>query len=200
MIRNIIFDFGGVFFNLDMEATGKMMIQLGLDGITPDLMEHFISYEKGLMSTETFLKRAKKWLPAATEEELREAWNAILLDFPEYRLQFLERLAKSETYRLFLLSNTNALHLEEVEKKMGSDAYQRFLNAFEYCYFSHEVHMRKPDGEIFSHVLESSNLDPAETIFIDDTEEHVRTAARIGLKVWHLKVGAEDIVEIKSRL
>ena len=200
MIRNIIFDFGGVFFDLDTEATGRMMIKLGFAGITPDLMEHFIAYETGLISTELFLDRARKWVPSATKNELRDAWNSILLDFPLYRLQFLEGLAKEQSYRLFLLSNTNELHLEKVEEKMGSDAYRRFKNAFEFCYFSHEVHMRKPDAEIFTHVLNEQNLEASETIFIDDTEEHIQSATRLGLHVWHLKPGEEDIVELKTRL
>ena len=200
MIKNIIFDFGGVFFNLDMDATGRMMIKLGLAGITPEIMDLFIAYETGIISTKIFLKEAKKWVPDATDEQLRNAWNSILLDFPEYRLEFLEGLSRSRRYRLFLLSNTNALHLEKVEEKMGSDSYDRFKASFEKCYFSHEIYMRKPDSEIFEHILNEQNLDPAETMFIDDTSEHIKTAESLGLRVWHLQAGKEDIVELSTKI
>ena len=200
MIKNIIFDFGDVFFIFYKEATGRMLIKLGFAGITPELMNLFIAYETGIISTEIFLKEAGKWVPDASDEQLRNAWNSILLDFPEYRLEFLEGLSRSEKYRLFLLSNTNALHLERVEEKMGTDAYERFKASFEKCYFSHEVFMRKPDSDIFVQILNEQNLDPSETLFIDDTAEHIKTAAGLGLHVWHLQVGEEDIVELSTKL
>ena len=200
MVKNIIFDFGGVFINLDKEATARMLVKLGFAGITPELMELFIAYETGIISTELFLEQAKKWVPKASNEELRNAWNSILLDFPTYRLQFLEGMARSGTHRLFLLSNTNALHLEKVEEKMGTEAYLRFKNAFDHCYFSHEIHLRKPEEEIFTHVLTQQKLDPAETLFIDDTEEHILTAEKLGLRVWHLQIEEEDIVELNTKL
>lgn len=200
MVKNIIFDFGGVFINLDKEATARMLVKLGFAGITPELMDLFIAYETGIISTELFLERAKNWVPKASNEELRNAWNSILLDFPAYRLHFLEGIARCGTHRLFLLSNTNAMHLEKVEEKMGTEDYLRFKNSFEYCYFSHELHMRKPETEIFAYVLQQNNLNPAETMFIDDTEEHIMTAKKLGMHVWHLQIGEEDIVELNTKL
>ncbi|MGI9547275.1 MAG: HAD family hydrolase, partial [Flavobacteriaceae bacterium] len=153
MIKNIIFDFGGVFIDLDKEATARMLIGRGVAGMTPDLLALFEEYEKGIISTDIFLRNSKKWVPKANTPELIEAWNAILLDFPDYRLEFLEGLSREGSYRLFLLSNTNALHLESVVEKMGKERFHRFTSSFEYCYFSHIVNMRKPDTEIFEHVL-----------------------------------------------
>ena len=199
MIKNIIFDFGGVFINLDKEATMRMMIKMGFAGITPEMMDLFKAFETGIISTDIFLERAREWVPKANTKQLVEAWNAILLDFPEYRLQFLEGLAKEERYRLFLLSNTNALHIDRVIEKMGIDRYQRFMRCFEYCYYSHEIHMRKPDPEIFEYLIDQNKLVPEHTLFIDDTEEHSKTAQELGIQVWHLQVGAEDIVDLKRR-
>lgn len=200
MIKNIIFDFGDVFINLDKEATARMLIGRGFAGITPDLWALFNAYEKGLVSTDIFLERSKKWVPKAKTSELIEAWNAILLDFPDYRLEFLEGLSKEGTYRLFLLSNTNALHMERVIKKMGEERFQRFMSSFEFCYFSHEIHMRKPDIEIFEHILEGRKLRASETLFIDDTLEHTISANRLGIQTWHLQVGREDIIGLKAKL
>ncbi len=200
MIKNIIFDFGDVFINLDKQATARMLIKSGFAGITPDLMELFMSYETGIVNTEFFISRAKKWVPNATNEQLLAAWNAILLDFPEYRLEFLEKLARENRFRLFLLSNTNALHLDKVNEIMGTSQYQRFINCFEHCYFSHEVHMRKPDPEIFAHILQDQGLIPNQTLFIDDTEEHTISAESLGLRTWHLQVGKEDIIDLNEKL
>ena len=200
MIKNIIFDFGDVFINLDKQATARMLIKSGFAGITPDLMELFMSYETGIVNTEFFISRAKKWVPKATNEQLLAAWNAILLDFPEYRLEFLEKLVRENRFRLFLLSNTNALHLDRVNEIMGTGQYQRFINCFEHCYFSHEVHLRKPDPEIFALVLEDRGLIPNQTLFIDDTEEHTISAESLGLRTWHLQVGKEDVIELNEKL
>lgn len=177
-----------------------MLINLGFAGITPDLMELFKAYETGNISTDYFVEKAKNWVPEANSEQLRNAWNAILLDFPEYRLEFIEGMSKSSKYRLFLLSNTNELHLNRVKEDLGRSRYERFTNSFENCYFSHEVHMRKPDPAIFQHILSNHDLNPMETLFIDDTLEHIDTARRLGIKTWHIQVGKEDVVELNQKL
>ena len=200
MIKNIIFDFGDVFINLDKEATSRMLIHLGFAGVTPDLINLFNAYETGTISTDSFVEQAGKWVPRANPTQLRRAWNAILLDFPDYRLDFLESLSKEGKYKLYLLSNTNELHLTSVRDKMGDEKYLKFLSYFQHCYFSHEVNMRKPDAEIFEYILQRNNLPPDETLFIDDTGEHILSAAKLGLRTWHLQVGKEDIVTLKSKL
>ena len=200
MIKNIIFDFGDVFINLDKEATSRMLIKHGFAGITPELMELFKAYETGNISTDLFVEKAGTWVPGANPDQLRAAWNAILLDFPEYRLDFLHHLSVEGRYRLFLLSNTNELHLARVMDKMGEERYRKFLNCFERCYFSHEVRMRKPDAEIFEYILNQQRLLAEETFFIDDTQEHILSAAKLGINTWHLNVGEEDIVALKSKI
>ena len=200
MVRNIIFDFGDVFINLDKEATARMMIKHGFAGITPDLLELFKAYETGLISTDIFLTRANKWVPAASKDQLIEAWNAIILDFPDYRMEFIESLAREKEYRLFLLSNTNTLHIERVISNMGQDKFDRFIKCFENAYLSHEINLRKPDAEIFQYIMDTNALIPSETLFIDDTEEHTLGAGKLGIHTWHLTVGTEDVVELKSKL
>ena len=200
MIKNIIFDFGDIFINLDKEATARMMVRKGFAGITPDLLNLFKAYETGIISTDIFLSRANQWVPRASRNELIEAWNAIILDFPDYRLEFLESLVRENKYRIFLLSNSNILHVEKVIHNMGQDKFKRFIQCFEVPYFSHEINMRKPDKEIFQHVLQSHSLKPSETCFIDDTEEHILSAKALGINTWHLLVGKEDIVDLKTKL
>jgi putative hydrolase of the HAD superfamily len=200
MIKNIIFDFGDVFINLDKNATKAHLAALGHHVITPELEALAIRYEKGLITTSYFLNEAEKLLPNASQAELIEAWNSIIQDFPEHRLSFLKDLKDDANYRLFLLSNTNELHIKKVIKNMGLKGYSSFKACFEAFYLSHEIHLRKPEPEIFTMVLTSHSLKANETLFIDDTIDHIEAAKKLGIATWHLKVKKEDIVELKSKL
>jgi len=200
MIKNIIFDFGDVFINLDKTATAKEMFIHGYRKPMPGLGELFQSYEKGLISTAVFITSAHRLFPTASQSQLVTAWNAIILDFPEHRLEFIECMAREKEQRLFLLSNTNILHIEKVQQNMGMEKYQRFKNCFEQYYLSYEICMRKPDIEIFEFVLRENNLEAGETLFIDDTSENILAAEQMGIKTWHLEVNKEDITNLKSKL
>ena len=200
MIKNIILDFGDVFINLDKPATAKAMERFGFAGMSAELDFLFKQYETGQISSPDFLTQVSGYFPKATKQDLVGAWNAVLLDFPEERLQFLEMLERENRYRLFLLSNTNDLHIECVKERMGSKRYNRFKNAFEVFYLSHEMGMRKPDKEIFEFVLHQNDLMAPETLFVDDTLENTDAAASLGIKVWNLQVGKEDITQLKTRL
>ncbi len=199
MIENIIFDFGDVFINLDKPATAREMRKYGFKGITPELDAIFKDYEMGLMSSDSFLEQTGAMFPKATTQNIIDSWNAILLDFPEERLCFLEDLAAENSYRMFLLSNTNEIHIENERKRMG-ERFTRFENAFEVFYLSYEMGKRKPNLDIFQQVLDENNLVPEKTLFIDDTKENTDAAKQLGIKTWHLLVGREDVTQLKSRL
>lgn len=200
MIKNIIFDFGDIFINLDKTATPREMSKFGFTKMTPQIEEIAQSYEKGLMSSKDFISKMSSIFPNATNNELLYAWNAILLDFPEYRLEFLEALVRENKYRLFLLSNTNEIHIDEVIRKIGAEKFNRFKNCFEQFYLSHEIHFRKPNADIYEFVLNTNNLIAAETFFIDDTKENTDTAEKLGIKCWNLQVGKEDIINLKNKI
>lgn len=200
MIKNIIFDFGDIFIDLDKPATGKAMEKFGFEHLTPELDLLFKEYEKGSLSSPQFLEKVSHHFPKASEKELIDAWNAILKDFPDSRLEFVENLAKEGDYRLFLLSNTNDIHIEYVKQEMGDEKFNRFKSAFETFHLSYEMGMRKPDAEIFEFVLKADNLVASETLFIDDTKENTDAASILGINVWNLQVGKEDITQLKSHL
>ncbi|MEO0506930.1 MAG: HAD family phosphatase [Bacteroidota bacterium] len=200
MIRNLILDFGDVFINLDKPATARAMMPYGFTGVDSELQDVFNAYEKGIISSEAFLGTTQQRFPKASRSDLITAWNAILLDFPEARLEFLEQLAAEKQYRLFLLSNTNEIHIDHVKKVMGPEKFGRFQNAFEVFYLSYEMGMRKPDAEIFQFVLDQNKLQPEETLFVDDTLENIVSAQQLGVQTWHLQVGQEDFLELKSHL
>lgn len=200
MIKNIIFDFGDIFINLDKTATALALHNLGLTSITPELETLMLDYEKGLLSSKDFIQQANTEIPSATEDQLVAAWNSVILDFPEDRLLFLEALAKENKYRLFLLSNTNALHIAKVIQNMGTVRYERFKNCFEKFYLSHEIQLRKPNSDIYTFVLDENNLQPTECFFIDDTKANTDTAKTLGILTWNLIVGSEDITALTSKL
>jgi len=200
MIKNIIFDFGDIFINLDKPVIYREMVKHQCLDALPQLELLNSKYEIGLISSEEFIAGLKKLIPNASLEQLTDSWNAMLLDLPDYRLEFLENLAREGKYRLFLLSNTNALHIPHVASKMGLEKFERFRSSFEQFYLSHEIHLRKPDSEIFRFVLKNNGLKPEETFFVDDTKINTDAAASLGIRTWNLIVGQEDIVQLPSKL
>ena len=194
MIHTIIFDFGDIFINLDTEAPKLAFTKLGLKEWTKDLEENNTLFEKGKISEIEFIEGFKKQLPAASIDEIRIAWNTVLLDFPLYRLEFLQML--SQKYRLFLLSNTDAIHIDCFQHKAGVTFYREFYECFERVYFSFELGMRKPDAEIFNYLIKKHDLTPKRTLFIDDKKENTDAALALGFQVWNLQVGQEDVVHL----
>ena len=194
MIDTIIFDFGDVFINLDKEATPLALKKLGLKEWNSNLEAMNLDFEKGKISEMEFILGFQNYIPNASIHQIREAWNAILLDFPLYRLEFLQML--SQKYRLFLLSNTDSIHIEQFQHKAGISFYRDFYQCFEKVYFSYELGMRKPESAIFEFIIKEHNLMPKNTLFVDDNLENIESAEKLGLQVWHLQKGEEDVSEI----
>ncbi|MBQ0734046.1 HAD family hydrolase [Aquimarina celericrescens] len=194
MIETIIFDFGDVFINLDKLATPRELSKLGDFKWTPKMQELNNLYEVGKVSTSEFLNNYQKIFPNAAQQQLIEAWNAILLDFPKYRLDFLQNLVSSQNYKLILLSNTNELHIDKVKETISF--YETFRSCFDAFYLSHEIHLRKPNIDIFEFVLEQHQIEPSKTIFIDDTKENTDSAAQLGIHVWNNDPKSQDITNL----
>jgi putative hydrolase of the HAD superfamily len=114
-----------------------------------------------------------------------EAWNAMLLDLPENRLAVIQSLKKE--YSIYLLSNTNAIHISAIKKYLGESAYTNFYNLFNKVYYSHEIGFRKPNKEAFQLILKENNLKANEVLFIDDSPQHIQGAKKLGIKTYHLK-------------
>ena len=201
MIKNIIFDFGDIFINLDKPATVRELTnKFGAFEINAEMDTVNKEFEKGILSSDQFINFYSKIFRKANKEELINAWNAIILDFPEYRLKFIEKLALERKYRLFLLSNTNDIHIRYVEMSMLPQRYMRFKDCFEKFYLSHEIGLRKPNREVFQFVLDQNKLKAEQTLFVDDTLENTEAADKLGIKTWNLQVGKEDIIQLNERL
>lgn len=198
MIKNIVFDFGDVFINLDKEATYIELSKLGIDTITDKMMSIAHQYEKGEISTSDFIQYFHNEF-SISKEDLIVAWNAILLDFPKHRFEFLKDLVTGKKYRLFLLSNTNDLHIKWIQNDWGEELYQKFKKCFEQFYLSHEIGLRKPNADIYQFVLQENNLKASETFFIDDTLENTVAAEKLGIKVWNINPEKEDVTTLLTK-
>ena len=177
--------------NLDYKRTEQAFIDLGVINFSELFTQHhssplFADMETGRISNETFYEGLRKLSGVnMPDEEIKRAWNAMLLDFPMERIVWLGELKKR--YNLYLFSNTNHVHydafIETVKNQTGiTDFNQYFIKA----YYSHELGMRKPDIASFQKIIEEQKLNPAETLFIDDTLVNVEAAAKAGLQIVHL--------------
>ena len=197
MIETIIFDFGDVFINLDKQATPLGLKKLGLEKWSTQIDSLNFNFEKGLISKIDFLDGLNNLVPNANHKEVLDAWNGVLLDFPMYRLEFLEKISKK--YQLFLLSNTDAIHIDHFEQREGASFYGDFYQCFEKVYFSYEMGMRKPDAEIYTTLIKRHELAPKRTLFVDDKKDNTDAAKALGLHVWNLQVGKEDVIELLDK-
>ena len=201
MIKNIIFDFGDVFLDLDKAATRRELEALEISGFSSEMMEKNLQYEKGLITSEEFISSYCDSFPQLTAEKFTNSWNAILLKFPEHRLRFLQELSEENKYKLILLSNTNDIHIEWVKQNVGF--FVDFKNCFDAFYLSQEINLRKPDKSIYEFVLKQHDLKPEETLFIDDTPENTAAAAELNIHTWNIDPATEDVVnlfEVKREL
>ncbi len=194
MIDTIIFDFGDIFINLNKQGTISGLQKLGLKEWNAELDRLNLLFETGDISYDDFVGGFQKQLPNTSTEEILEAWNAVLADFPSYRLDFVKELSKK--YRLFLLSNTDSIHIATFEKTVGVPFYTDFYNCFEKVHFSFEIGKRKPNANSYQHLIDDHNLVPEKTLFVDDKKENTDAAAVLGLHVWNLQVGQEDVVDL----
>jgi putative hydrolase of the HAD superfamily len=201
--KNIIFDLGGVILNIDYDLTAKAFAGLGLNQFSQlfsksQQQQLFDLYEKGIISSDDFRNTLNNSLKEPVSPALIDAaWNAMLLDLPPARLELL-RTVKS-THRTFLLSNTNEIHMQwffhSLQQHFGIPDLSTF---FENVYLSYQIRLRKPDAAIFQYVLDKNELDPSETLFIDDSPQHIESAKKLGIHTHWLDVRKEDIVELLS--
>jgi putative hydrolase of the HAD superfamily len=195
MIDTLIFDFGDVFINLDKEGAMQNALNLfKIDTFEEDMINTNILYEIGKISTEEFINFYVSKFSHLDENQIIDAWNYILKDFPKHRLDFLQQLSKEQRYKLILLSNTNDMHIDFI--KTNISFYEDFKSCFDQFYLSQEIQLRKPNRDIFDFVLESNNLKPESCFFVDDTKENTDTAKSLGIKVWNIDETKEDVINL----
>lgn len=187
-IENIIFDYGNVIFDIDFSRLHRAFTFLGIKNVD-QVFAHagqnkiFDAFDKGEITASSFRDHIRQFAndPALTDEQIDLAWNALLIGVPSGNHQLLQQV--KQQYRLFLLSNNNEIHYQWIMDYLNRE-YQLADNSsfFEKDYYSHLLGMRKPDAEIFERVLNNHGLKPKETLFIDDSPQHLETARQLGLK------------------
>ena len=190
-IKNIIFDLGGIFMNLDFKLTEQAFIDLGITQFPEMFTQHhsndlFEKLETGKISHKEFYDAFRNETHSRlSNAQIKKAWNALLLDFPVERLHWLDRIRQQ--YKVYLFSNTNQIHYDAFIKIFRKDTGIPELNGyFIKAYYSHELGFRKPYINSFQRILEEQNLNPAETLFIDDTYKNIEGAQKAGLQTIHL--------------
>ncbi len=207
MIKNIIFDFGGVLLNLDPELTFSELsevtgIPMTGENIPAQIFKVMLGYEKGEINTETFLWHLQKESTKLTPQpdKLIKAWNAMLRGWNPERFEFLLELRKN--YKVFLLSNTNELHIDWVIRDLNknhaiTDFETRF---FDRTFYSHNMQMRKPELSIYNTVIEETGINASETLFIDDNIDNVSAAISAGWKATYHDPKTEIIDQLPKYL
>lgn len=204
-IETVLLDLGGVLIDVDYHRTAAAFNALGFDGFealySKAQQDHlFDGFEVGALSPDGFRSRIQALHgKGITAEQVDACWNAMLGRIPQERIDLLRRLR--ERHRLLLLSNTNAIHVPAFERIISThNGIADFRALFDGAYYSCEIGLRKPDAAAFHHVLERHGADPARTLFIDDSIQHVIGARAAGLHAEHLDLGREDVLAMVERL
>ncbi|WP_400079447.1 HAD-IA family hydrolase [Winogradskyella sp. R77965] len=194
-IKTLIFDFGDVFINLDKQGAMQNALNLfNLETFEADMVETNIKYEIGKISTSEFIEFYISKFSHLTKNEIINAWNYIIKDFPKHRLDFITNLAQRNEYQLILLSNTNTMHIDYIKDKVPF--YNNFKSCFDAFYLTHEIHLRKPNADIFEFVLKENNIISNQCLFIDDTKENTNAAEKLGFHTWNIDETKEDVVDL----
>jgi HAD superfamily hydrolase (TIGR01509 family) len=199
-IKNIVFDLGGVLLNLDYNKTAEAFKKLGYNNF--DAMysqfkadELFEKLETGKVSEQDFFRVLQKAADKPiTDEQLIEAWCAMLLDFRTDSLAYLATLSKK--YNLYLLSNTNSIHFTAFHHLFKKQLGNVFLDDyFTKVYYSHYIGLRKPHKEVYEFIVKDAGFVPSETLFIDDSWPNLAEAEALGMKT-HLLLPQERIEQL----
>jgi len=192
-IRNVIFDLGGVLFNIDFSLTEKAFNGLGVKDFSSFFTQFhsnslFIKLETGVDEDSFYDDFRHAACVNLSNEQIKDAWNALLLDFRKESIAALPALRNK--YKLYLLSNTNEIHLQEFQRKFKEEFQQAsFDDLFDAAYYSHRIGYRKPNASAFEFVLEKHQLTAGETLFIDDSIHNIEAAQKLGIQTVHLLPG-----------
>lgn len=186
----ILFDLGGVLIHLNYQLTIDAFKSLGISNFQEiytqaEQSQLFDDFETGKISAFHFINRLLDLLPkGCNPNQVVHAWNAMILDFPEKNVQLLEKLAHHKD--LYLLSNTNDLHVEKVRQELKKVSSKPLESYFSKVYFSQEIGDRKPNPSVFQKVLADMGAAPEDVLFVDDSLQHIKSANELGIETIHL--------------
>jgi glucose-1-phosphatase len=195
-IKNIVFDLGNVLLNLDFDASIKAFRKLGLNDEVVDSQQAyadpvFYDLEVGHITADKFRTRVRQILnnPDAADQDIDDAWSAMILDIPAHRVEVVQKLKMK--YRLYLFSNTNIIHITRLHKQFKEEHGIEFPSLFIKDYYSHELNERKPELSSYRKMMSEAGIIPEETLFIDDLDKNIQGAQMAGMRTHWLKNGCE---------
>lgn len=197
MIDTIIFDFGDVLINLNHEQSTTELHKIGLSITNINVVRLNQQFEVGSITETAFLLGLQQQSSITNIDQIKSAWQTIIGDFPQYRLDFLVQL--SQKYKLYLLSNTDQIHIQYFEQKVGTAFAKIFYSCFHKVYFSYNLNLRKPDLKIYQKVLLDIDRNQNQVLFVDDKLQNTQVAASLGIAVWNLQVGHDDVVDLLEK-
>lgn len=205
MIKNIVFDFGGVIVDIDRDKAVQAFIKLGLADADARLDKYhqtgiFQELEEGKLSADEFRQELGKLCGRElTMEETKQAWLGFFNEVDLRKLDYIQEL--KNTHHLYLLSNTNPFVMSwACSPEFSSKAIP--LN--DYCdrlYLSYQVGYTKPAPQIFDFMIEDANLIPSETLFVDDGASNIQIGKELGFKTFQPENGSDwrdSLTEILS--
>jgi len=198
-IKNIIFDYGNVIFEIDFKKAQEALLQLGIADIETFFAHKshnniFNDFESAAITPAQFRDEIRKAAknPALTDEEIDAAWNSLLIGVPESVHEIV--LKVKDKYRTFLLSNNNEIHYNYIVDYLKREfEMEDNSSLFEKTYYSQHMFLRKPNVEIFEQVIRENNLNPEETLFIDDSPQHIEGAKKAGLNTLLMDVHPREL-------
>lgn len=193
-VKTIIFDYGNVLMDIDISLTVEAFKKLGIDRLNPEDIHPnnvgvFHAMEVGSASTQDFIDEMKNFSSnpeKISDEQIIDAWNALLLPFDKRIYDLLDDLRQN--HKVMLLSNTNKAHHDFFEAKLNREnpTGRKFKSYFDNVFYSDELQMRKPEREIYQKVQDITGLDPLTTLFIDDNAPNLVEPKAMGWKVYNL--------------
>ena len=191
-MQNIIFDLGGVIYEIRYLNIADKFKSYGLDNFDKiytkqNQTDTIDLYEEGKIPTSELRSYIRSLSNIElTDKQIDDAWNAILIDVSEDKVEMLKKVRNN--YRTFLFSNTNELNYNCFSNHLNNKfGFNFFDTLFERAYFSHILKDRKPKKSAFIKIIEEQNLVPSETLFIDDCPQHIESAKKLGLNCYHVK-------------
>lgn len=192
IIKNIIFDLGGVLYAVDYQKTRDYFAPYALYSQAAQ-SPIFDLFETGQLSENEFVANLQyEYQLPFSAQDIVHGWNAMLLGLIPGRIEAIRRLQSN--YRIFLLSNTNEIHYQFIYEEC-----KPLFKLFEQCYFSHQIQLRKPNPEAFEYLLEANNLLPTNTLFIEDSPQHIKAAEKLGLHT-HFYQNELDFLSLLGQL
>lgn len=200
-IKNIIFDLGGVILNIDYNKTAQAFKDLGFANFDEFYSQKeqttiFNDLETGRISEKEFVAQIQIYQNDLSHSQIISAWNAMLLDLPQKRIELIKKL--NQNFNVFLLSNTNEIHYESFIKIIKIEYGEDVLTpCFSKVYYSHEIGHRKPNQSCFEHVLVDAQINARETLFLDDSIQHIEGARNCDIKAHFVDVkNGDDIITL----